>query len=153
MRDRWNPYELVGCAPNAKNRFTSRPRPEIPVLGSYEEVATICEKGLIDIVILADGQRGDEDVLALARTCEKAMVDFMTIPSGFEILLSGLELTTISGVPLLGVTKLPLDNPLNWALKRAIDILGALVGIVLSAPLIAVFGLLVSFRVSRARLL
>jgi exopolysaccharide biosynthesis polyprenyl glycosylphosphotransferase len=143
LRDRWNPYELVGSAPNAKNRFTSRPRPEIPVLGSYEEVATICEKGLIDIIILADGQRGDEDVLALARECEKAMVDFMTIPSGFQILLSGLELTTISGVPLLGVTKLPLNNPVNWVVKRTIDILGALVGIVLSAPLIALFGLLV----------
>jgi exopolysaccharide biosynthesis polyprenyl glycosylphosphotransferase len=143
LRDRWNPYKLVGCAPHAKNRFTCRPPPGIPVLGSYEEVATICEKGLIDIVILADGQRGDEDVLALARECEKAMVDFMTIPSGFQILLSGLELTTISGVPLLGVTKLPLNNPVNWVVKRAIDILGALVGIVLSAPLIAVFGLLV----------
>jgi exopolysaccharide biosynthesis polyprenyl glycosylphosphotransferase len=143
MRDRWNPYALVGCAPNAKNHFTCRPPPGIPVLGSYGEVATICEKGLVDIVILADGQRGDEDVLALARTCEKAMVDFMTIPSGFQILLSGLELTTISGVPVLGVTKLPLNNPVNWALKRAIDILGALVGIILSAPLIAVFGLLV----------
>ena len=146
MRDRWNPYELVGCGPNAQNHFTCRPPPEIPVLGSYGEVATICEKGLIDIVILADGQRSEEDVVALARTCEKAMVDFMTIPSGFQILLSGLELTTISGVPVLGVTKLPLNNPVNWALKRAIDILGALVGIVLSIPLIAVFGLLVSLE-------
>ena len=146
LRDRWNPYALVGCAPNAKNCFTSRPRPEIPVLGSYKEVATMCEKGLIDIVILADGQRSDEDVVALARECEKAMVDFMTIPSGFQILLSGLELTTISGVPLLGVTKLPLNNPVNRVLKRTIDILGALVGIILSTPLIAVFGLLVSLE-------
>jgi len=143
LRDRWNPYKLVGCAPNAKNLFTRPPPPEIPLLGSYEEVASICEKGLIDIVILADGERGDEDVVALARGCEKAMIDFMTIPSGFQILLSGLELTTISGVPLLGVTKLPLNNPVNWVVKRAIDILGALVGIVISAPLIAVFGLLV----------
>jgi FlaA1/EpsC-like NDP-sugar epimerase len=30
LRDRWNPYKLVGCAPNAKNRFTCRPPPEIP---------------------------------------------------------------------------------------------------------------------------
>jgi exopolysaccharide biosynthesis polyprenyl glycosylphosphotransferase len=143
MGDRWNPYELVGCAPSTKNRFTRQPPSEIPVLRSYEEVAIHCEKGLIDIVILADGRRGEEDVFALARECEKAMVDFLAIPSGFQILLSGLELTTISGVPVLGVTKLPLNNPVNWVLKRAIDILGALVGIVLSVPLIAVFGLLV----------
>jgi exopolysaccharide biosynthesis polyprenyl glycosylphosphotransferase len=143
LRDRWSPYELVACAPNTRNRFTSKPPATFPVLGSYEDVVTLCEKGLIDIVILADGRRGEEDVLELARECEKAMVDFMAIPSGFQILLSGLELTTIGGVPLLGVTKLPLNNPVNWMLKRAIDIFGALVGLVLSAPLIAVFGLLV----------
>jgi exopolysaccharide biosynthesis polyprenyl glycosylphosphotransferase len=143
LRDRWNPYELVGCAPNTKNNFTCKPSAEIPVLASYEEVRTLCEKGLIDIVILGDGHRTEEDVIVLARECEKAMVDFVVIPSGFHILLSGLELTTISGVPVLGVTKLPLNNPVNWILKRGIDIVGALAGIVLGSPLILVFGLLV----------
>jgi exopolysaccharide biosynthesis polyprenyl glycosylphosphotransferase len=71
------------------------------------------------------------------------MVEFMVIPSGFQILLSCLELNTVSGVPLLGVTKLPLNNPLNWALKRAIDIFGSLAGLILSAPLIAIFAFLV----------
>jgi exopolysaccharide biosynthesis polyprenyl glycosylphosphotransferase len=143
LRDRWNPYELVACAPNAKNQFTRRPPAFVPALGSYHEVRVLCEKGLIDIVILGDGRRSEEDVMSLARECEKAMVDFVVIPSGFHILLSGLELTTISGVPVLGVTKLPLNNPINWMLKRAIDVVGAMVGLVLSAPVIAVFGLLV----------
>jgi exopolysaccharide biosynthesis polyprenyl glycosylphosphotransferase len=143
LGDRWNPYELVGCAPNSKNRFTCQPPASIPAVGGYEEVRTLCEKGLIDIVILGDGRRSDEDVMALARECEKAMVDFVVIPSGFQILLSGLELTTISGVPVLGVTKLPLSNPVNWMLKRAIDVVGATVGLVLSALVIVVFGLLV----------
>jgi Bacterial sugar transferase len=143
LRDRWNPYELVGCAPNSKNRFTCQPPASIPAVGGYEEVRTLCEKGLIDIVILGDGRRSDEDVMALARECEKAMVDFVVIQSGFQILLSGLELTTISGVPVLGVTKLPLSNPVNWMLKRAIDVVGATVGLVLSALVIVVFGLLV----------
>ena len=143
LSDRWNPYELVGCAPDTRNRFTSRPPPEISALKSYHEIGLLCEKGLIDIVILADGHRGEQDVLDLARQCEKSMVDFMVIPSGFQILLSCLELNTIAGVPVLGVTKLPLRNPLNWVIKRAIDILGALVGLILSAPVIAVYATLV----------
>jgi exopolysaccharide biosynthesis polyprenyl glycosylphosphotransferase len=143
LRDRWNPYELVGCAPNAKNRFTRQPPEEIPALGSYQEVSTLCEKGLVDIVILADGRLSEDDVLRLARACEKSLVDFMVIPSGFQILISGLELTTISGVPVLGVTKLPLHSPVNWALKRSIDIIGASIGLLLSLPIIAVLALLV----------
>jgi exopolysaccharide biosynthesis polyprenyl glycosylphosphotransferase len=82
-------------------------------------------------------------VLRLARDCEKRLVDFMVIPSGFQILISGLELTTISGVPVLGVTKLPLQRPLNWVLKRFTDLIGALVGLILSAPIIGLFALLV----------
>ena len=126
MNDRWNPYEIVACAPNRKGHFTSQPPDGIPTLRSYHDVSLLCERGLVDIVILADGRRAEEDVLELARECEKKMVDFMVIPSGFQILLSCLELNTISGVPLLGVTKLPLNNPFNWALKRAIDIVGSL---------------------------
>ncbi|MGB8465696.1 MAG: exopolysaccharide biosynthesis polyprenyl glycosylphosphotransferase [Terrimicrobiaceae bacterium] len=143
LRDTCNPYELVGCAPNIKNSFTSQPPEEIPALGSYQEISTLCEKGLVDIVILADGRLNEHDVLRLARECEKSLVDFMVIPSGFQILISGLELATISGVPVLGVTKLPLHHPVNWALKRSIDVIGASIGLLISAPIIAVLALLV----------
>ncbi len=144
IRDRWHPYELVGCAPNATNRFTQAPPVEIPSLGSHQEIVHLCEKGLVDIVILADSnQRTEQNVMDLARLCEKTMVDFMVMPSGFQILLSGLHLTTVSSVPLLGITKLPLDHPVNALIKRLVDIVGAIVGLLLSAPLIAIFCILV----------
>jgi exopolysaccharide biosynthesis polyprenyl glycosylphosphotransferase len=143
LRDRWSPYELVGCAPNNKDRFSSQPPATIPTLRSHQEAKALCEKGVVDIVVLADEDHNERDVVALARECEKSLVSFMVIPSGFQILLSGLNLTTIGGVPLLGVTKLPLNHPAKWVLKRAIDIVGASLGCVLSAPIIAVFALLV----------
>lgn len=143
MNNPWNPYEIIGAAPSAGNVFTTQPPEEIATLGSYQEIRTLCERGLVDIVVLADARRSEQDILALARECEKTMVDFMVIPTGFEILLSGLELTTISRVPLLGVTSLPLNSPLNSAIKRVHDIFGALIGLTLSAPLIAIFCALV----------
>ncbi len=142
-KDIWHPYEVIGCAPSPKNRFTHMPPSHIPTLGSYSEVSVLAQLGLVDIVILADGRRSEEDVLALARECEKNMVQFMVIPSGFQILLSGLELTTISSVPLLGVTKLPLDHPVNAALKRFVDIIGALFGCLVSLPIVMTFATLV----------
>jgi len=35
------------------------------------------------------------------------MIRFKIIPTYFQILLSGLHLETISGVPVLGIAKLP----------------------------------------------
>lgn len=142
-KDAWHPYDVIGCAPPPTNTFSLMPPAHVPTLGSYSEVSVLSELGVVDIVILADGKRSEQDVLALARQCEKSMVQFMVVPTGFQILLSGLELTTVSSIPLLGVTKLPLDHPVNATMKRIVDIFGALVGCAISLPIIAVFCALV----------
>lgn len=49
----------------------------------------------------------------------------------------------IGDVPLLGVGKWPLDYFWNRALKRTEDIVGSLVGLLVSAPLIALAALLI----------
>lgn len=79
----------------------------------------------------------------LATICEKEMVQLKVIPSYFQILVSGLSLQTISGVPILGISQLPLDRPANQVLKRAVDIIGSIVGMILSVPVIAIFGAIV----------
>jgi exopolysaccharide biosynthesis polyprenyl glycosylphosphotransferase len=71
------------------------------------------------------------------------MVHFKLIPSWFQILLSGLHLETVTGVPVLGVSKLPLDRTINLAVKRVIDIIGSIIGLIVFAPVIAFFGYLV----------
>jgi len=70
-------------------------------------------------------------------------VQFKVVPSYFSILVSGLYLETISGIPILGVSRLPLDRMFNRLIKRLLDIVGSLMGLLLSAPIIAVFGTLV----------
>lgn len=131
-------YELVGCLGSMRSRF-QRP-PQCPVLGEYKDLLEVLHEQAIDMVILADvhGVRGD--IIALANTCERELVQFKVIPSYFQILVSGLHLETVAGVPILGVSRLPLDQFTNLLLKRGVDVLGAVVGLVLSAPIIAIFG-------------
>ena len=43
----------------------------------------------------------------------------------------------------MGVSRLPLDRFSNIAIKRAIDILGAVIGLMLFGPLIALFAFIV----------
>jgi len=143
QKDKWHPYEIVGIAPPKNNRFTSEPPSEFRALGSHAEIEHFCESGLVNIVLLADSKGSQADAPALASLCERNLVSFMMIPSGFQILLSGLQITTISSVPVLGITELPLEKPVNAMLKRTCDIVGALVGIILFAPVVAVFCILV----------
>jgi len=115
----------------------------VPILGKFEELVDVIHHTAIDMVILTDvnGIRGD--IVGLANTCEREMVQFKVVPSYFQILVSGLHLETVSGIPILGVSGLPLDKFVNIFIKRLIDVVGALVGLTLSLPLIAIFGAIV----------
>lgn len=82
-------------------------------------------------------------MVALANLCEREMIQFKVIPSCFRVFVSGLTLETIAGTPVLGVTRLPLDGTVNVIAKRTLDIVGATFGLILSAPIVAVFSAIV----------
>ena len=136
-----HPYEVAGCVPSPGSRF--QVNPTVPVLGDYSDIGTIFHEQGIDMVMLVDIGCAKGEVVGLANLCEREMVQFKIVPSYFQILVSGLHLETVSGVPVLGVSQLPLDVPFNFLLKRMTDIVGASVGLILSAPLFALFAVLV----------
>ncbi len=136
-------YEVVGCIPPPSGRYTSHPPARIRRLGDYNQLPDLLERHSVDLVVMADMSVPAGETLGLVNLCEKEMVEFKIIPNCFQILLSGLHLETMSGVPVLGLSRLPLDNPFNLAAKEALDLVGGVVGLILSAPIIAVFGYLV----------
>jgi exopolysaccharide biosynthesis polyprenyl glycosylphosphotransferase len=116
-------------------------------LGSLHELQTILRKREIDVAVLTESESLQrEGVLAIAKACEIEHVQFKMIPHFFEVLVSGLSPDVIGDVQVLGVEDLPLAGYRNRSLKRVVDILGAIVGLVLSTPLILVFGALVYFE-------
>jgi exopolysaccharide biosynthesis polyprenyl glycosylphosphotransferase len=136
-------YEVVCCVPAPDRNFEQAPPESIRRASSYDEIGRLVETLAPDIVFVADVNLPTKHWEALASLCEKELVQFKVVPSYFTVLVSGLNLETISGIPILGVSRLPLDCMFNKLIKRLIDIVGALVGLLLSAPLIAFFGALV----------
>ena len=142
-RDPLHPYEVVCCVPAPDRNFEQAPPESIQRASSYDEIGRLVETLAPDIVLVADVNLTPKHWEALASLCEKELVQFKVVPSYFTILVSGLNLGTISGIPILGVSRLPLDCMFNKLMKRLLDIVGAVVGLLLSAPLIALFGALV----------
>lgn len=141
--DSRHPYDILGCVSAEGNRFQSPPPDKIPRLGNYSDLPKLLARKEVDIVVLADIERSFEEIVDLSNLCEKEYVQFKVIPSYFQMTLAGLHLESISGVPILGAAELPLDRLSNRALQRTVDIIGALVGLTISAPLIALCGLAV----------
>jgi exopolysaccharide biosynthesis polyprenyl glycosylphosphotransferase len=136
-------YEILGCVPSARGEYALQPHGDVAQLGEFKGLRRMLHEHKPDILIFADPQPESGELVALTELCIKENVQFKLIPSFFQIFASGLHLESISGVPVVGVSKLPLDHMHNRLLKQAVDILGALVGLIISAPLIAIFGFLV----------
>lgn len=130
-----HPYEVVGCVPSAEGRLGKHAPADVPYLGDYNSLPELLRRRIADMVVVADLDPSTGEMISLANLCERHFVQFKVIPSYFQILISGLELETISGVPVLGVSKLPLDRLSNRILKRCVDIVGATCGLVFSLPI------------------
>ncbi len=91
-------YQVIGYI---HGHADERTEISVPYLGAIEEAERIISSVAIDILILADLDYDRERILQLADACEREMVEFKVVPSYFQILVSGLHLETISGIPVL----------------------------------------------------
>ncbi|MFT3782912.1 MAG: sugar transferase [Nibricoccus sp.] len=132
-----HPYRIAGVVPLPGDT-------EPPYrLGNYAELEPILEKEAIDVLIAVRLDLPRTELQQLALFCERAYVEFKVVPSSFQIFLSGLRLQTVGRLPILGVENLRITMLFNRLLKRLIDVAGALVGLIVSAPIIAVLAALI----------
>lgn len=138
-------YEIVGCV-SAGTSGAQDCDSEVPHLGSIEDIEDIISRQSVDIVVLTEIGSSNEETFRLASICERELVQFKIVPSCFRIFVSGLHVEGMAGTPMIGVDRLPIDGVFNLVLKRMVDVVGATIGLVLSAPLIAFFGALVWYE-------
>ena len=139
--DQNHPYDVYGVVSTATSATPAGASERC--LGSFEALDDVLARHLVDIAVVADLDLTRNQLLAAASICERRYVDFKVIPSFFQIFVSNLRMQTVSGVPLLGVERIPLHNLLNRFVKRTVDILGSLVGLVVSLPIMGVLAALV----------
>jgi exopolysaccharide biosynthesis polyprenyl glycosylphosphotransferase len=140
---RANQISVIGAIAPPECAFEVTPPDEVPVLGSYDGLRAILRSSGADVVLVVDGTLDRHQMLELAETCGREFVDFKIVPSCFQILVSGLQLESIHGLPVLGIGKMPLHHAFNNAGKRAVDVLGSMLGIIVFLPVMAIFAALV----------
>lgn len=140
---RANQISVIGAISPPSAGFEVQPPEGVPVLGGYDSMRQVIRSSGADMVMVVDGTLERAQMIELAETCGREFIDFKLVPSCFQILVSGLQLESFHGMPVLGVGKMPLHHAFNNTLKRSVDILGSIVGLVLFAPLMAFFALLV----------
>lgn len=123
------------------------PDPSIPlgnVLGEQKELESILEKTHnITQVIVADPEIPRKRLAEIALECERRLIRFNIVPDMFLTMTCSVEVETVDDIPLLGLRRSPLDKFGNRIAKRAEDIVGSAIGLLISAPLIFVMAILI----------
>jgi exopolysaccharide biosynthesis polyprenyl glycosylphosphotransferase len=139
-RDPAHPFVLAGVVTVSGDTaaFTAAV-PERPrALGHVAELEAILVREQADLLIATRLDLPRAEVRRIVETCERAYVEWKIVPGAFDIFLSGLRLQTIGRVPVLGVEELAIHRLFNRAFKRTFDLAAAVVGLVVSAPVILV---------------
>ena len=77
--------------------------------------------------------------------CEKSGVHTKFIPDYNSLVPSHPYTEDLVGLPVINIRYVPLTNTLNSIVKRTVDIIGSLLGIILSSPIMIVSALAVRF--------
>jgi exopolysaccharide biosynthesis polyprenyl glycosylphosphotransferase len=106
--------------------------------GAARDLDGLLRREQIDLLIATRLDLPREELRGIVRSCERAYVEWKVVPSAFDVFVSGLRLQTVGRLPVLGVEELAITRLFHRTLKRLIDIVGALVGLILAAPLVLV---------------
>src|SRR5438477_2570252 len=106
---------------------------DLPVLGSVADLDRVLREHRPDDVIVSGVDLRDEDLLDLVERAHSWGVKVRIAPTTTELLTQRAEYVAGQGVPLFEL-RLPVVAGLDWALKRAFDLVVSGVLIVLAAP-------------------
>lgn len=127
---------FLNAGPDAKRDAAI---PADMVRGDLNDLGALLDTGGVDEVILANpANLTHARMVELILTCERNLANFQMVPDMFGMLTSRVHLENVDEIPLLGMSKWPLDIFWNRTAKRAEDIAGALFGLLLAAPVIAI---------------
>lgn len=100
--------------------------------------------GAMSVILTGAERLSDEELLELLRSIRLRGVRIRVVPATIALMRGNPVLSESVGLPLLEVRYPRLDNT-QRALKRTLDVIGSLVGLVLLSPLLAVLAPLIKF--------
>ncbi len=109
----------------------------LTVVGTPEELPEIVRVLGVDRVIVAFSNDGVEQTLDLIRSLREHEVQIDIVPRLFDVVGSSARLHALEGLPLVGLPPARI-SPSSMLLKRSMDVLGASLLLVLTAPLFAI---------------
>lgn len=106
-------------------------------LGATDRTSDVVKDHEVDVVIITLPWQYHRRIMSIMTQCERAQVSVRIVPDLFQMSLSNVDIDDLNGVPLIGVKPVSISG-WNLALKRAMDVVIASLGLILLSPLLLI---------------
>ncbi len=108
---------------------------DIPLIGHADSIRDLISKNQVDFVVMATEPEDYVKSQQVFTTVEKMGVNIFLLPHVFQQSISKCRTSSLNGTPVLMYNSTP-QNQLGIFVKEALDRIGGLVGLALSAPVL-----------------
>ncbi|MHB8629688.1 MAG: undecaprenyl-phosphate glucose phosphotransferase [Aggregatilineales bacterium] len=136
-------YFIVGAV-NGQTGYVQG-QSKVPIVGTPEQLPDLIDQHAINDVIVALPDLPREELTHLIALCQRGRVNIKIYPDLFAYMAGGISIDELGGMPLLTVRDMPMRG---WklTLKRGLDVVGALVGLILLSPFMILTALLIKLE-------
>ena len=136
----WLGMDIVGAV--ASDGVRAGAVHDVPLLGSRDDLAALCQRNDVDEVIIASDAAWQDHLLDALSRAEGTRARICVVPSAYEILIGRTEHLRLHDIPLIEVIRDPLVGSAS-AVKRVFDVALAAVLFVVTLPVMLLVALAV----------
>ncbi|WP_315072934.1 undecaprenyl-phosphate glucose phosphotransferase [uncultured Clostridium sp.] len=129
-------YSYSGYVANSSDLYGKK-------LGTYNDLYEILDENKPDEVVCALDISDAKYLENIVLDCEKTGTKISIIPFCYKFIPSQPYIDQIGNIPLINIRRIPLDNIGNAFIKRTLDILGSLVLIICTSPIMLFTALII----------
>ena len=115
----------------------------VKVLGSLGNLEIILPENKLDEIAITLSLKDYDHLTDIVNICEKSGVHTKFIPDYNSLIPTRPYTEDLMGLPVINIRYVPLTNTGNMLLKRAVDIVGSLCGIIVLSPVMLLCALAV----------
>ena len=115
----------------------------IKVIGTMKDLKPILDMNRLDEIAITLSLKEYGGLEQIVAVCEKSGVHTKFIPDYNKVIPTKPYTEDLQGLPVINIRRVPLNDPLNAAMKRAIDIFGAIVALILFSPVMLLTAILI----------
>ncbi len=113
------------------------------IVGDISSLEDFISKNHVNQIILSNSKLDHDKIVEIIILCERNLITFNMVLDLFRVLTSSMDVQSLNDIPLLGISKWPLDYFWKRVLKRCEDVVGASIALIIASPVILVSAIMI----------